>query len=166
MSNLRLYVDAVATGRLLGAGPGSTPDRVVDLVGSDFVDDRARLRLRRDYGLVEFHFDGNTRDQLTCYGATIQVHRMAGADEETLVPRRFREQYGSLDRYLDGAELLAASLSRLGDREVHREQTTGFITVHIADTVAYINEVRDPDRVRGREPGNGDVWSIELRSRP
>jgi hypothetical protein len=165
MSNLEPYVDAVATGLFLGAGPGLGPNRVLELVGPDFIDDRTGRRLRRDYGLVEFHFDGITRDEITCHGATIQVHRLAGGDQDTVVPRRVRERYGTLERYIDGTELLVAVLNRLGKREVYRDHVTGFIKIHVAGTVAYINEAQGADRVRGAEPGDGDVWSIELRNR-
>jgi hypothetical protein len=54
---LIFYVDAVLSGAVLGVGRGSSAPQVEQALGREFLDDSRKQRMRRDYGLVEFHFD-------------------------------------------------------------------------------------------------------------
>jgi hypothetical protein len=73
-----LLVQVAASGRFCGFRPGmmlAKLDEVLPLPFADQVTGRKTKALRRDYGLVEFFFEG--APDWTCSGATLQIHRLA-----------------------------------------------------------------------------------------
>jgi hypothetical protein len=54
VADLDFFVDVVVGGTVLGVGLTDSPDDVARTLGGDFVEDRTRAAMRRDYGLVEF----------------------------------------------------------------------------------------------------------------
>lgn len=165
MSDLSLFVDAITTGTILDAGVDSTPEQVRDLLGPGAVEERSGRRLRLDYGLVEFYFDGETREALQCYGATLQLHRLTHAEHDEIVPQPLRQRYGVLPRFVRETELVAAVTTSSGRQPQILRWPAGYVTTQFVGTTAYIHVVDDRARVRNGEPGHGDVWSIELRRR-
>jgi hypothetical protein len=68
----------IVGGSVLGMGMGDTPDQVAGRLGAGFFDDKTRLSMRRDYGLVEFFWNRQrVTDPWLSAGFTVQVHRLA-----------------------------------------------------------------------------------------
>jgi hypothetical protein len=160
--NLSPFVDAIVDGAVAGAGLGATPSEVSERLGATYIDDVGPRRMRRDYGLLEFLFD-RVDSGLVCYGVMVQVHRLASASQEILVPSSLRERYGEFDRFVQGEALLYAVVGRVGERKVVKDQVSSeFARVRIDGLTAQVHEVANPARVRNGQPGIGDVWSIGL----
>jgi hypothetical protein len=158
MSDLDLYVEALTEGTVLGVAVGATDDEVANVLGTDFLDDVRKKRMRRDYGLIElyFHREGYV---WRCAGITLQVHRLAGATD--LVPAPLAERYGAFRPLVPFAEVSAEVRAR--GRELVRESLADdFGHFHLSGTTAHLTAVRDQC---ASEPSFTEVWSIELRSR-
>ncbi|MFJ1755522.1 hypothetical protein [Kitasatospora sp. NPDC088134] len=93
--SLAFYLDVVTTGTVLGARPGDSPERVAELLGTDFAEySFDPHHLIRDYGLTEFHWD-RARPGLPWSGHhfSLQVHRLARVDRST-ADSALRARYG------------------------------------------------------------------------
>ncbi|NGM12392.1 hypothetical protein ENC19_06780 [Verrucosispora sp. CWR15] len=81
MADLDFFVDVVVSGAVLGVGLIDSPDGVAHAIGTDFVEDRGRAVMRRDYGLVEFFWARRSgSDPWHATGFTVHVHRLASLD--------------------------------------------------------------------------------------
>ncbi|MFF5126070.1 hypothetical protein ACFY41_03910 [Streptomyces syringium] len=111
--SLAFYMDVVTTGTVLGLRPTDSPDRVTEVLGSNFGENRFGDRsMCRDYGLTEFYWDrASVELPWSGHHFTLQVHRLAyrgralGPAEETLRARygRFtpRLRFEKLQRLLE-----------------------------------------------------------------
>lgn len=159
---LEFYADAVLTGRVLAIGPGSSPLDVEQALGPGYIDDRQKKVLRRDYGLVEVHFDRSGESWL-CFGLTIQVHRLA-YQLPTNVPLPLSQAYGDFDSYLAFEELKQATVRRGATWLAADKPPSGeFLSFRLSIAPNVVQIVSNPSRRRNGEPGMGDVWSIDLR---
>lgn len=105
------FIDVIVSGSVAGVGLADSPEAVAQVLGSDFTEEVARMRLRRDYGLVEFFWERSPGpDRWHAAGFALQVHRLAsGADVIEELVRR----YGRFGLRLPFARL-NAELARLG----------------------------------------------------
>jgi hypothetical protein len=105
------FVDVVASGAVLGVGVGDSPEAVAAVLGDDFAEDAGRLRLRRDYGLVEFHWDRRaTAEDWHATGFGVQVHRLMSRE---VAPAELVRRYGRFGERLR-FEHLVGGLARIG----------------------------------------------------
>ncbi|WP_441248564.1 hypothetical protein [Kitasatospora sp. McL0602] len=93
--SLAFYVDVVTTGTVLGVRPTDSPDRVTEVLGSDFAehvfDDHSMVR---GYGLTEFYWDRAHADHpWSGHHFSLQVHRLAHQDRTT-ADATLRAHYG------------------------------------------------------------------------
>ncbi|WP_035795928.1 hypothetical protein [Kitasatospora mediocidica] len=93
--SLAFYVDVVTTGTVLGVSPTDPPDRVTEVLGSDFgehiFDDHTMCR---DYGLTEFSWERACADHpWSGHHFSLQVHRLAHQDR-TAADATLRARYG------------------------------------------------------------------------
>ncbi|TQK42557.1 hypothetical protein FBY35_3979 [Streptomyces sp. SLBN-118] len=93
--SLAFYTDVVTTGTVLGVHPTDSPDRVTEVLGSDFAENRfGDHSMFRDYGLAEFSWDRASADlPWSGHHFTLQVHRLAYGGR-TLVNDGLRARYG------------------------------------------------------------------------
>ncbi|MFI9237174.1 hypothetical protein [Streptomyces sp. NPDC053079] len=93
--SLAFYVDVVTTGTVLGLRPTDSPDRVTEVLGTDFGENSfSDHSMWRDYGLAEFFWDRASADQpWSGHHFTLQVHRLAYRDR-TLANETLRARYG------------------------------------------------------------------------
>ncbi|NYF60072.1 hypothetical protein [Micromonospora purpureochromogenes] len=155
MADLDFFVDVVVTGAVLSVGLTDSPDDVARALGSDFVEDRDRAAMRRDYGPVEFFWarrDGS--DPWHAAGFTVQVHRLASID----VTGGLVHRYGPFGRQLRFARL-NAELERLGYQleEVTQEADAGYRRYWLAESRVSLAVATTP---YGELIDAGDVWSI------
>ncbi|WP_128984753.1 hypothetical protein [Streptomyces roseicoloratus] len=98
--SLAFYVDVIASGTVLGAGPADDPDRVTAILGPDYAensfDDHG---MWRDYGMAEFFWSRESPDHpWQGHHFTLQVHRLPYGDG--VVNPVLRERYGRFGRRL------------------------------------------------------------------
>jgi hypothetical protein len=159
MTGEKFFVDAIITKSILGCKLGDPYEKVARLLGDDFVDELYGEVLRQDYGLIEFAYA--TDEPRPCKGISIQVHRLArfGA---SVVPDAVARRYGVIDRYL-GMSSLLLGLKAHGFDVLHgiERNSAGFHEYLLAKGVA-VYSVADKTKVREKEPGVGDVWTISL----
>ncbi|MGA4944465.1 hypothetical protein [Streptomyces cinereoruber] len=92
--SLAFYLDAVTTGTVLGLRPDDCPDRVAEVLGTEYGENGDRGTLWRDYGLIEFHWHrAGPDDPWAGHHVSLQVHRLARRDR-TLVGGALRARYG------------------------------------------------------------------------
>lgn len=159
--DLDFFVDVVVSGAVLGVGQTDSPDDVARTLGGAFVEDRTRVAMRRDYGLVEFFWERRLgSDSWQPTGFTVQAHRLASITvTEALVHR-----HGPFDRRLRFTQL-NAELDRLGYhlQEITDQFDTDYRQYWLAEsqvsllvaTTAYQEMI-----------GAGDVWSISAPHPP
>ncbi|WP_030661389.1 hypothetical protein [Streptomyces rimosus] len=99
--SLAFYMDVVASGTVLGAKPTDSPDRVTEILGSDFAensfDDHS---MSRDYGMVEFFWLRESPDHpWEGHHFTLQVRQLAHHGG-SVVNEAIRDRYGRFDRHL------------------------------------------------------------------
>ncbi|WP_030963816.1 hypothetical protein [Streptomyces sp. NRRL S-378] len=92
--SLAFYLGAVMTGTVLGLRPDDSPERVAEVLGTDYGENGGRNTLWRDYGLVEFHWHrGRAADPWSGHHVSLQVHRLAHRDR-ALTGGALRARYG------------------------------------------------------------------------
>jgi hypothetical protein len=161
VTDLDFYAEAILSGRVLGLGPGSTVGEVERTLGKDFVDDARNQWMRRDYGLIEFHFNRTDREWV-CFGVSIQVHRLADAGE--IVPPVLGDRYGAFSGTVGFSQLVDRIKDEAPDREVECKKAFGeFGEFRVDGTDSYIHAVRTQVSTNA-ESDFGNLWSIELRS--
>jgi hypothetical protein len=161
MVSHRFYVDVVASGRILGVGPGSVPRDVESALGSDYLDDEQDWYVRRDYGLIEFTF---LRDRsLECGFVIVELHRLL-ASGLGMVPQPIVERYGELPLRVP-ADALLADLAAVGCqiRRDERGDPSGIRFVS-PETGCLIQLSGDSpgDRSDDGWPAADEVWSISI----
>jgi hypothetical protein len=163
VTDLDFYAEAILSGRVLGLGSGSTADEVERALGRDFVDDARKQLMRRDYGLIEFHFNRANREWV-CFGVSIQVHRLADAGEE-IVPPVLIGRYGAFGRSVAFGQLVDRIKGKAPGRAVEcAEASGGFGTFRVDGTDSQILAVCSQVPIANAEAGARDLWSIELRA--
>ncbi|MER7165694.1 hypothetical protein ABT336_06375 [Micromonospora sp. NPDC000207] len=162
MTGIEFYLDALLSGEVCGVGAGSSADRIQEVLGSGFIDDRRKRWMRRDFGLVEFHFN-RVGPTWTCFGSTIQVHRLKEAGG-SITPRSLIKLYGELSSTLDHATLTDAFQARGG--LLVREGVAGeFVRYRVAGASSFVYSLRSaPENSIASHPIE-TVWSIDLRAR-
>lgn len=164
--SLAFYVDAVRTGTVLGLRPADSPDRVAEVMGTDFAENRVGKRaMFRDYGLAEFHWHrAAAGDPWDGHHVSVQVHRLAHGDRalpgEVLRARygRFapRLSFGKLRRLLDRR---GVPLVEIPEYAANAPRFRTFWQPGSLTAVSFV-AARDPHRTPGDLPV-GDVWRIE-----
>ena len=160
--HLDFLADAVVTGRVMGAGPGSPPEQVEDRLGAGYLDDldEGADVLRRDYGLIELTFV--QAPAWVCKLVSIQVHRLARGDP-AVVPPVIRSEHGPFPPTVGLAALIKTIRARGRDLE---ERPAGgdrrYVCYVVAGTTSEIYAVRDRAWPGADRPGADDVWSISL----
>ncbi|MEZ0065304.1 hypothetical protein ABIA32_001300 [Streptacidiphilus sp. MAP12-20] len=160
MKGSDLIAEMVASGRIRGIGFGSPVADVESAFPLDCVDDEddEGLSLRRDYGLVEFFFNGGP--EWVVVGASVEVHRLA--TDPALQEEWRRIQGVDFPEYLTWEDV-ERSLSRLPvapGLRVSRDQT-GYVEYRSIDTRVSVLVVDGPEE-RHHRPGGGDVFSVAL----
>ncbi|MEV0584414.1 hypothetical protein [Nonomuraea sp. NPDC050310] len=119
MSTLRLAVDVIVRGHVLRADSTSSPDEVDGILGATSAENRARRRMWRDYGLIEFFWERHIGAP-TWWGVhfTVQFHRLRSAGVG-IAADPIRIEYGPLQPALP-LESLRAALAELGVGLVER----------------------------------------------
>ncbi|MEV7544477.1 hypothetical protein [Streptomyces sp. NPDC089915] len=94
-------MDVITSGTVLGARPTDGPDRVTEILGTGFAENRAYAdTMARDYGLVEFFWLRQSPDHpWEGHHFTLQVHRLAYWGGGIVNPA-IRDRYGRFDRHL------------------------------------------------------------------
>jgi hypothetical protein len=164
VSYLSLLVEACLTGLVHGLGPGCLPDDVEQALGPGYLDDwdKKRRYLRRDYGLLEFHF--TRADGWTCRTLGLQVHRLA-ADAAGLVPAAIERAYGPFPRRVrldDLRETIEA-----GGHGFPRADTaqSGYTRFFFTEAGAEVFAVAEGTGHGAGSLMHGDVWSVVITAR-
>lgn len=160
MNTYDLLADIAVDGVIEGVGIGSTPQECVGALGTDFVDEKARKRFRRDYGLVELGFF-RVDDAWRCGTFTVQTHRLWRFHDST-GPALLRAKYGDFVKSVAFDDLrnrLAGrgqSTIRIADRKPGDQQR-----YYLADSTVLITVVGDGSDGEDYPPP-GSVWSLSL----
>ena len=164
--SLAFYLDVVTTGTVLGARPTDPPERLTEILGTDYAENvSGRHHMWRDHGLVEFFWErGRPTDPWSGHHFTLQVHRLAQG-RRSLVNATLRDRYGRFAPRLR-YDRLRRLLDRRGVRLVEIPE--------VAANVPYFRTFWQPEsRVAVRVIGTyglystpeflrvGDVHSIE-----
>ncbi|MFI2239865.1 hypothetical protein [Streptomyces chrestomyceticus] len=93
--SLAFYMDAVTTGTVLGLRYTDSPDRVAEVLGPDFGENRfGEQSLGYSYALPEFFWDRESVDApWSGHHFTLQVHRLAHRKHK-VVDEAIRARYG------------------------------------------------------------------------
>ncbi|MFF9864134.1 hypothetical protein ACF1G0_01700 [Streptomyces sp. NPDC013953] len=168
--SLAFYVDAVTNGTVLGVRPSDSPERVTEVLGTGFAENRfGACSLGRDYGLAEFFWDrASGGEPWSGHHVTLQVHRLAHGGSR-VVNEVVRARYGRFTPRLR-FDKLRRLLERRGVPLVEvpevpanapyyrrfRQPGSG-VEVSVIGTYG---EYSTPDALRV-----GDVYSIQLAAR-
>ena len=163
MSVLDFLAAVAVSGQVEGAGIQSTPEEWERALGADFIDDRAKKRFRRDYGLVELGF-WRVDNTWRCGSLAIQVHRLWW-HADSLGPARLGEKYGDFPKTVP-FETLRDRLTAVGPRTAPRsiqDTDTGEYTRYYvpASKVVLMVVSLEVDRTEDGLPA-GSVWSLNL----
>ncbi|MFF3722588.1 hypothetical protein ACFYYM_09485 [Streptomyces erythrochromogenes] len=164
--SLAFYLDAVTTGTVLGLRPGDSPERVEEVLGTEYGENGGRGTMWRDYGLVEFHWHrSHAADPWSGHHVGLQVHRLAHRDR-ALAGSVLRARYGRFAPRLR-FDKLHRLLERRGAPLVHVPEAAPnapyFRTYeHPASraTVTVIGTYGEYSTPRNLRPG--DVYAIHL----
>ena len=158
MSVLDLLADVARDGTAEGVGIHATPADWERALGPDFVDDRAKKRFRRDYGLVELGFwrvDGEWR----CGLLSLQVHRLWWGSDK-LGPLSLRAKYGDYPTRVPFTDLR----SRLPElRYIEDSDVSEYERYYVPDSKVTIMVATST--VDGGPPA-GSVWALHLTDEP
>ena len=157
MSVLDPLVGTAIHGAVGGVGIQATLEDWQRVLGTDFIDDPAKKRFRRDYGLAELGFwrvDGKWR----CGSLALQVHRLwYGADD--IGPASLKARYGGFPAAVSFADLRSrlTGLTRIADSD-----TSEYERCYVSRTKVTIMVMTTS--VDGRPPGS--VWALHLTDEP
>ncbi|MBO3752717.1 hypothetical protein J5X84_42275 [Streptosporangiaceae bacterium NEAU-GS5] len=156
LSYLDFYAQVIVDRAVLGLGMGVSPDDVAERLGDEYLDDRQRDRLRRDYGIVEFAFA--RASGWSCGGISLQVHRLAHS-QDRIVPLPLIEKFGKFPPLTSFVEL-GSALARFGVQYFADEQApdSDFKTFRNAGSKTEIIVFNASEVLR-----KGDVWSIAVQ---
>ncbi|MEV0484971.1 hypothetical protein AB0I69_30720 [Streptomyces sp. NPDC050508] len=158
MADIDFYADTVLRHRVLDIPLGSPPSVWEERLGTDFLDDLKKGRMRRDYGLVELTFakKGEKWESVT---ASLQIHRLEGGGEG-LVPSQLEYSFGQFTQSVLFGAFIEALRSRGVDlEEVSGAPTKGFSQFRAqgSQTSVYVRTTEP-----GEKPEGGTLWSIVL----
>ncbi|MFE1831478.1 hypothetical protein [Streptomyces yangpuensis] len=92
--SLAFYLDALTTGTVLGLRPDDSPERVAEVLGTEYGENSRRDTMWRDYGLVEFHWHRHhPAGPWSGHHVSLQVHRLAHR-ARALTDGALRARYG------------------------------------------------------------------------
>ena len=154
---LDLLADIATRGAVEGVGIHATPAEWERALGSDFIDDRAKKRFRRDYGLIELGF-WRTEGDWRCGTLAVQVHRLFhGA--ATLGPVSLRARYGDFPSSVPFADFRRGlpDLAYIKDSD-----TTEYERYYVPATKVTIMVVT----AGSAGPPAGSVWALHLTDEP
>ncbi|MFF0744906.1 hypothetical protein ACFYVL_31330 [Streptomyces sp. NPDC004111] len=100
--SLAFYLDVITSGTVLGLAPTAGPEEVTAVLGTGFAENStSRGSMWRDYGMVEFFWERESRDHpWRGHHFTLQVHRLPAAWGGSTVNPVIRGRYGRFDRHL------------------------------------------------------------------
>ena len=159
MSLPGFLADFAVSGRLDDAGIHSTPEEWQQVLGDDFIDDRAKKRFRRDYGLLELGF-WRVGSGWQCGSVSVQVHRLWR--DPMIGSITARSGHGGFTRSI-AFDDLRASLAQRGrtpqliDDADMTEHTRYFVP---ASKVLLL--VVSPGWATEDGPPAGTIWSLSL----
>ncbi len=150
---LTFFRDIATTGAVEGLGLDAEPDQWSRSLGTAYVEDIRRGRMRRDYGLVELSFF-RTAQAWKCLEISVQVHRLAYPHEDVVpitlsrVPFPDRVLFADLNRVIQdsGAEV----------EEIVDVAKSWYRRYYIPESSALVHVVSD-DSLSAET-----VWSISL----
>jgi hypothetical protein len=161
VSYLDFLAEALVLGRVLGVGPGMSPEEVESVFGAEFMQEvkRNKKTMRRDYGLLEFSF--SKHEAWACAAISIEIHRLA-YHGISVVPSALQVAYGAFPekvRFDDLKDVVQAS----GREIISIDQPgKGFAGYSINGTRSLVYVVSD-DSNDGRGPNRGEVWGISIQ---
>ncbi|MFK0295003.1 hypothetical protein ACIQU6_31660 [Streptomyces sp. NPDC090442] len=162
--SLAFYVDAVASGTVLGAKPTDSPDRVTEILGSDFAENSLDdYSMWRDYGMVEFFWIRESPDHpWEGHHFTLQVHRLTSWGS-SLVNQAIRDRYGRFDRHLRFDKLERLLAKRGVPMEYVPDVNEPTITLHwqpASEVSVLVVRAHESERRRRWDERIGDVYAI------
>jgi len=105
MGVLEFAADAIVSGTVLGIDVSWSPDQVAKVMGEHFGVGHWRGSMRRDYGVVEFFWEGSDRQGWQGHHFTIQIHRLTVNQTRKRLNKAIKKRYGSFDSTLLFTEL-------------------------------------------------------------
>lgn len=158
MSACQFLVEVLKSGAVQGLGLDAQPDAWEAMLGSGYVDDVRKGRMRRDYGLVELSFF-KEGDIWQCFEVSLQVHRLAMGIPD-VVPDSLIEEYGKLESRVRFSDLQANAtaeglqLAQIRDPGGHLHSR---FSVMESKAIVHVLEADSGDNLR-----QGDIWSVSL----
>lgn len=160
-TDIDLYRQVVQHEGIGGPTADSTPEEWERALPGDFLEDKRKKFMRRDYGLVEVFFV-RVDQQWSCSGFTIQVHRLSDGGEGS-VPAYLREKYGDfrssvrieeLTASLEGADLPLTRMENYSGKEFSQfKSPSGRVAVYV---------LTDPLPDSAHRISRGEFWSISV----
>ncbi|OBQ48256.1 hypothetical protein A4U61_24075 [Streptomyces sp. H-KF8] len=158
MSAFQFLIEVLESGAVQGLGLDARPEDWEARLGSGYIDDVRKGRMRRDYGLVELSFF-KKGEIWQCFEVSLQVHRLA-KDIPDVVPSSLIEEYGELEsrvRFSDlqvNATAEGLQVAQIGDRGRHLHSR---FSVMESRAIVHVLEADSGDILR-----RGDIWSVSL----
>ena len=160
MNELDFYANLVVNGEILECTLGHSLEAWESTLGSDFLDDRQKNRLRRDYDFVELSFQRVTQGWL-CFGISVQVHRLARGNPEA-VPAALIDTYGTFRSALPFEDLSDCARQEGAQLQVTDDSPQG----EFARLVASGSNVHAEVVVSQTDsPTLSEVWAINVSGR-
>lgn len=160
MTALDFFIDFAITGQVEGVGLNSKPDDWSENLGADYVDDRRKNQMRRDYGLVELGF-ARVERTWRCATISIQAHRLWWHADN--VPPKLRRRFGAFPRSIPFEE--TRKRLRELDHEPHPiddQQKSDHERYYVPGTkiLIYVLSAKPADDLDGMPPQT--LWSMNL----
>ncbi|WP_395576848.1 hypothetical protein [Streptomyces sp. BK79] len=158
MSAFQFLVEVLKSGAVQGLGLDARPDAWEAKLGSGYIDDVRKGRMRRDYGLVELSFF-KKGEIWQCFEVSLQVHRLA-KDIPDVVPSSLIEEYGEMESRVRFSDLQANAtaeglqVAQISDRGRHFHSR---FSVMESRAIVHVLETDSGDSLR-----RGDIWSVSL----
>lgn len=162
MSDIDFYVEATLRQTILGLPLGASPEEWESRLGSEFLDDARKGRMRRDYGLIEIAFvkRAGTWESVS---ASLQLHRMArGLDG--IVPRPLTDVHGEFSVRVPLDVFHRALRAQGGELEESTEPSSGGFRQFRETSRGTAVYVTDGTGQGAAEPES--LWSIIVQRDP
>lgn len=159
MSDLEELISICLTGRVNDLPARPTPEEVEDVLGGDYLDvwDKKRRFLRRDYGILEFHF--LRENGLKCRTIGLQLHRLRNNPHALSHSElRILGEISADTSWTDLAGTIEETNGSIPEADISQ---AGFILYHFADTGVEVFV----DTVNGGLPDPDKVWAIVITFR-
>lgn len=158
MSAFRFLLEVLGLGTVQRLGLDAKPEAWEAKLGSEYVDDLRKGRMRRDYGLVELSFF-KEGEIWQCFEVSLQIHRLA-TDFSRIVPSSLIEEYGPFESRIKFSDLQANAtieglqVTQIDNRSGHLHSR---FSVMESGVIVHVLETDFGDVLR-----QGDVWSVSL----